>query len=172
MIKDLESKLKKIKLIALDFDGTLTVGAFVISDQDGKESVICSRRDSLGIDLVRRADLEVVVISKEINKVVLKRCQKIGIKCWQGVNTGRNKLQILEAYAKKLGFKSQEICYGGDDVNDIACIRWSGFGFTVKDGHELCKKNAMYVTKSCGGQGAVREVCEKILQAQNKSFDF
>ncbi len=170
MIKSLNQKLKKIKLLALDFDGILTVGGYVIVDQNGVESVVCSRKDGLGIEMIKNAGIAVVVISKEKNQVVEARCEKLNIKCWQGVDTGSDKLKIFQTHAKELGLTPGQICYGGDDVNDIACIEWAGFGFTVADGHALCKKKVDYITKTEGGRGAVREVCEMILQAQGKNI--
>lgn len=168
MLVDLKKKLKKIKLVALDFDGVLTYRGFVIFREDGKESVICSRRDSLGINMLQKNGIDVIVISKEINGVVAKRCEKMKIKCWSGVNTGDNKLEILQSYIKERGFKVDEVCYGGDDVNDVPCLTWAGVGFTVADGHALSKKAAQLVTKAKGGDGAVREVCELILKSQKK----
>ncbi len=163
MNKELLEKFKDIKILALDFDGTLTFGAFVISAQDGRESVICSRRDSLGIDMLQDKGIEAVVISKEKNFVVEARCRKIGIKCWQGVKTSQGKLDILKKYVKKQGFSSAEVCYMGDDVNDIPCIKWAGIGASVADGHKQCKLEADYITKYNGGQGAVREICDILL---------
>ncbi len=160
------AKLKGIKLVALDFDGTLTVGAFVIFNQDGLESVICSRRDSLGINMLKEVGIEVVVISKEVNPVVTARCTKMSIKCWQQVKDGQGKLEVLQSHAKKMKLNQSEVCFGGDDVNDLSCIKWAGFGFTVADGHEFCKKVADYTTEAKGGEGAVREICEMILKAQ------
>ncbi len=172
MTLNLKKKLEKIRLLALDFDGTLTVGAYVVFREDGKESVICSRRDSLGINMLQASGIEAIVISKEINGVVPERCQKMGIKCWHGIKSASSKLQILQSYAKERGLKATEICYGGDDVNDIDCIKWAGFGFTVADGHQLCQKNANFVTKAKGGDGAVREISELILHAQGKPIRF
>lgn len=172
MTATFKKKLKSIKLLALDFDGTLTLGAYVIFKQDGSESVVCSRRDSLGVDMLKKAGVGVVVISKETNPVVEARCKKMGIKCWHGIETGQNKLAILRSYASESKLKAEEICYGGDDVTDIPCLKWSGFGFTVADGHNLCKKAAHYTTKNPGGAGAVREMCELILQAKNKPIGF
>jgi YrbI family 3-deoxy-D-manno-octulosonate 8-phosphate phosphatase len=167
--KGMKDKLKKIKLLALDFDGTMTVGAFVIFREDGMESVICSRRDSYGIlNILPKAGVDIVVISKETNKVVASRCKKIGIKCWHGVDTASDKLEILQSYAQENGFSSEEICYGGDDINDIACLEWVGFSFTVADGHKRCKEMVDYITEAKGGEGAVREVCDLILEAKEK----
>lgn len=168
MKTNLKDKLKKIKLLALDFDGTLTLGAYVIFKQDGSESVVCSRRDSLGVDMVKKAGVEVVVISKETNPVVAARCKKMGIKCWHRVKTGQNKLEILQSYTQERKLDARFVCYGGDDVTDIPSIKWSGFGFTVADGHKLCQKAAQYATKQPGGAGAVREMCDMILEAKGR----
>jgi len=164
----LQEKLKKIRLLALDFDGTLTQGAYVIFREDGKESVICSRRDSLGLLLLQQYGITVIVLSRESSGIVSARCKKIGITCWHGLKDGKSKLDILQAYATQHHIQSEEVCYGGDDLNDIDPMQWVGVSFTVADGHELCKKSANYTTKANGGEGAVREVCEIILNAQGK----
>ncbi len=69
-----------IKLLALDFDGVLTNNK-VIVDENGKESVICSRSDGMGIEMMKNKGIEVIVISKEKNKVVKARCDKFKIPC-------------------------------------------------------------------------------------------
>lgn len=166
--KNMYKELKKIKLLALDFDGTMTVGGLVIVREGGEEMVICSRKDGMGTEMLQKAGIDIIVISKETNGVVLSRCKKLGIKCWHGVDTASDKLEILKSYVKENNLKAENVCYGGDDINDLDCIEWVGFGFTVADGHKLCKKKAKYTTKVKGGEGAVREVCDMILQAQSK----
>jgi 3-deoxy-D-manno-octulosonate 8-phosphate phosphatase (KDO 8-P phosphatase) len=160
--KDLDIKIKKIKLLALDFDGVLTDG-FVYVDQMGREMVRCSRRDTLGLGMLKNKGIEVVVISKEKNSVVKARCKKMQIKCWAGVDSGNNKLFILKKIVKKLGLNPDNVCYVGDDVNDLFCIKYAGFGVTVADGDKKNKKEADYITKRKGGEHAVREICNLIL---------
>lgn len=169
MMKDylLFKKIRKIKLLALDFDGVLTDG-FVYVDKFGLESVRCSRRDSLGIEMLKNNGIEVVVISKEKNPVVSARCKKMNIKCWHGIYDGGGKLIILKTICKKMKLLPEEICYVGDDVNDLPCLDFAGAAITVADGNDKNKKVADYITKRKGGDHAVREICDLILESKGK----
>lgn len=161
----LKSKLLRIKLLASDFDGVMTDG-YVYIDQNGRESVRCSRKDGLGIELLKKAGLEVIVLSKEANQVVKARCDKLKIKCWQGIRNGTGKLNILENMLRMNKLDKNEVCYIGDDLNDIEIIKYVGIGVSVADGHPVAKKFADYITKSKGGYHAVRELAELILKAK------
>lgn len=157
----------QVKLLALDFDGTLTDG-FVYTGQDGNESVRCSRRDGLGINALKRFGIDVVVISTETNSVVAVRCKKLGIESFSGIS-GDKKLDVLKKCMKKKEILRSQIAYMGDDVNDIGCLEFAGVAITVADGHESCKYHADYVTKRTGGNHAVREVCDLILKDRGVS---
>ena len=154
-------KWKDVRFLVLDFDGTLTDG-FVHVDQDGRESVRCSRRDSLGIAMLKERGIRTAVISKEKNGVVAARCAKLGVECHAGVD---DKLTLLKRLLDDKGFDPARVCYVGDDVNDAACIRYVGFGVTVADGAKAAKAAARHVTRANGGDHAVREVCDLILDA-------
>ncbi len=158
-------KLKKIKLLVLDFDGVLTDG-YVYFRQDGMETVRCSRKDSLGINMLQKAGIGVVVISKETNPVVQARCKKMGVDYYFGVGTGANKLEVLKNYIAERDIAAEEVVYVGDDVNDLECLQFAGIGITVADGDEECKSVAQYVTVRDGGKHAVREICDLILKAK------
>jgi len=162
--KKVETKINwaQIKLLALDFDGTLTDG-FVYTDQEGREFVRCSRRDSLGINALKRLGIIVVVISTETNSVVDVRCKKLGIESFSGIS-GERKLFVLARYMEKNRIGQIQVAYMGDDINDIGCLEFAGIAITVADGHELCKDYADYITKKTGGNHAVREVCDLILK--------
>ena len=151
--------------VVVDFDGVLTDGS-VVFGQDGYEMVRCSRRDSLGINMLQENGIKVIVISKEKNPVVKERCKKMGIECWQSVYTEHDKLSVLKQYISKKGISPEEICFVGDDVNDIPCIQFAGIGVTVSNGSPKNKKVADYVTTKKGGDGAVREVCDLILESR------
>jgi len=150
---------RKIKFLVLDFDGVITDNK-VYMDQDGKEMVCCSRADGLGIERIKEAGIKVAVISKEINKVVNARCEKMKIKAFRGVN---NKAGVFEMVLQKFRAEPQQTCYLGNDINDIECIKLAGVGCAVKDAHKLVRKAANYVTKKSGGNGAIREICDLIL---------
>lgn len=173
---DLIDRFKKIKLLALDFDGVMTVGAYVWTDQNGIESVQCSRRDGLGLEMLRKKGAEfglaAVVISKEENPVVAARCRKLQLDYTQGVEHGVAKLDILKAEAQKRGLKLEQVAFMGDDVVDITCMKACGLGIAVADAHPKVLEEADYVTKAEGGRGAAREICEMLLQANGVSIEF
>lgn len=158
---------KSIRALVLDFDGVMTDG-YVYINQNGEESVRCSRRDGLGIDMMRTAEVKVCVLSREKNLVVQKRCEKLKIECRNGIE---DKVSLFKKVAEDYGLKLTECCYMGDDLIDIACIRSAGVGVAVADAHPKAKMAADYVTQACGGTHAVREVCEIIYHAKNRYAD-
>ena len=166
MVRILKELLWPVKLLALDFDGTLTVGSLVFFSQDGKELVICCRRDSLGIAMLKKIGVNVIVVSKETNSVVWARCQKMGIECVYGLGTSEDKLLVLQKYAEELNLLPSQVAFVGDDANDILCMKWAGVSFNVADAHPSTKKAVNCTTKAEGGRGAVREVCDLILEAK------
>jgi len=165
MEKQLLEQLKRIKLLVLDFDGVLTDG-YVYFRQDGMETVRCSRKDSLGTNMLQKAGIGVIVISKETNPIVQARCRKMGVDYHFGVETGAGKLEILNNYMAEKGVVAKEVVYIGDGINDLECLQFVGIGITVADGDEECKSVAQYVTARDGGKHAVREVCDLILKAK------
>lgn len=154
--------LSKIKILFLDFDGVLTDG-YVYIDEDGKEMVRCSRRDSLGLGMLRSKGVTAVVVSKETNAVVAERCKKLMIECFYGVD---NKAVFLRGYLDRWQILPAQAAYVGDDVNDLEAMRAVGAPIAVGDAVPEIKRIALYVTKKKGGEGAVREVCDLILKAK------
>lgn len=167
---NLISKLKKIKLIASDFDGVFTDGT-VFTDQSGIESVQCSRKDGLGIELLKRHGLSLHVISKERNPVVTARCNKLKITCDQAVEKSEGKVEILRRIMHDLNLQREQVAYIGDDLNDIPALKEAGIAITVADGHPAVIKIVDYVTKAFGGKHAIREIVELILTAKGISLN-
>lgn len=155
-------KLKGVELLVLDFDGVLTDNRVEVS-QEGKESVVCHRGDGLGIERLRQESIPVVVISKEANPVVSARCHKLGIPCFQNA---ADKLSVLKQAAKAHNVDLDKVAYVGNDVNDIACIEAVGVGVAVADAHPMVAAVADIVTEAVGGGGAVREICDLILESR------
>jgi len=149
---------KDVLLLALDFDGVLTDGTVYVSE-DGKETVRCSRRDSLGISFVKKRGVKVIVISKEKNSVAAARCGKLGIECFSGVD---DKPTLLKELLARESVDPMRACYVGDDVIDVECMRLVGIGVAVADAVRQAKEAADYVTSAKGGEHAVREVCDLI----------
>jgi len=152
-------RFKNVKLLICDFDGVMTNDT-VIVDQSGKESVICSRCDGLGIEMLKKTGIEILVISKEKNPVVIARCRKLNIKVINGID---DKINILKKEIKNRNIVLDDICYIGNYVNDIDCIKAAGIGVAVADAHPSALDIADYITKKKGGKGAVREICDIIL---------
>ena len=157
----------RVKLMVMDFDGVHTDGR-VFTDQNGVESVVCSRRDGMGLELLSlETDVTCYVISKEINPVVTARCSKLKIKCAQGVNDGEEKSSIFNNLISKFGYSIEETLYMGDDVVDIPPMKIAGISVAVADAHYSVKEIASYVTCAPGGNGAIREICEIIIKAKS-----
>jgi len=151
-----------IRLLVLDFDGVLTDNLVEVNE-DGVESVRCSRADGMGIAEVKRAGIEVVVLSTERNPVVAARCRKLNISHLQGLD---DKLAALRALAGERGLDARQVAYIGNDRNDLECMQWAGLPIAVADAVEEVRGIAVYVATRPGGQGAVREVCDLIVETK------
>lgn len=149
---------KTIDALVCDFDGVFTDNR-VIVHEDGQESVICHRGDGMGIERLREKDLPILVLSREDNKVVKARCDKMKIPCLHGV---KDKKTLLEQWLQEHSFEAQNIIYIGNDINDLACLALAGCGVIVADAHPDVHSEADIILKNKGGQGAVRELCDMI----------
>jgi len=149
-------RFKEIRLVIFDFDGVFTDNNVYVSET-GEETVLCSRADGIGIDILRNLDIPFYVISSEINKVVTIRCEKLGIPCKQGV---LKKINALEELVKKHKIRYSEVAYLGNDINDLECMQKVGYPVAVNNAVKEIKDVAVHTTDSSGGKGAVREFCE------------
>ena len=156
-----EQKIRHIKLLAMDFDGVFTDNR-VFFDENGKETVICDRSDSLGIKMLkeRRPDIKIIVISKEKSKVVNARCDKLKIECKTGID---DKLAMFKKIIDIENVNPEEVAYMGNDINDIDCIQFAGIGVAVSDSAPQVLNVADYITCKKGGRGAIREFIDIVL---------
>lgn len=160
----LKKKFAECKLLALDFDGVLTDNKVYVN-QDGIETVKCDRGDGLGLELLRKyTDVEVLIISKEKNPVVVARAKKLKIKCISGED---DKITVLKKEIKLKKLSLKQVCFIGNDLNDIECLKSVGLGMAVSDSHPLLASIVDYKTTKKGGDGVVREVCELLLLSKN-----
>ena len=150
---------KEVKLVVFDFDGVMTNDC-VILDQNGIESVRCSRADGYGIRMMHEKEIKMVVLSSERNPVVIQRCKKLGLDCIHGV---LKKKDILENYLKENEIDPDKVVYIGNDVNDLPCFPLVGCAVTPADANPKVRNEADFVLIHKGGEGAVRELCEMIL---------
>lgn len=162
--KKVAQQIPKIRLFATDFDGVWTDNRVIFGD-DGSESVICDRSDSLGLKMLKeqRPDIEVIVISKETSAVVKSRCEKLKIPYRTGID---NKIMLFKEIVQEAGLEPGQVAYMGNDVNDLDCIRYAGIGIAVADSDPKVLAVADFVTKKNGGRGAIREIVDIILSGK------
>ncbi len=150
----------KPALVVFDFDGTMTDDRVWV-DAEGHEFVAANRSDGMGIGLLRKAGIPAIVISTEVNKVVEARCRKLGIPVVQGV---QDKTVVLSQYLAEQKIDPQQVVYVGNDVNDLPCFPLVGCAVAVADAHPSVLRQADFILSRNGGFGAVRELCDRILQ--------
>ena len=150
----------RVRLLLMDFDGVLS-DDLVFTDQDGRESVRCSRSDGFGLSLLReKTDIQAAVLSREENPVVSARCRKLKLEVFQGV---KQKDQALKDLIAERGWNPAEILYIGNDLPDLAVLPLVGFFAAPADAHPEVLRRADLTLKHKGGRGAVRELCERLL---------
>ena len=155
----------KIQCIAFDFDGVFTDNS-VYTDQNGTEMVRCDRSDGIGLARLSSIGVSSAVISTETNPIVQVRCQKLKILCYHGVSDKLNKIkQVLEQYK----ITPKHVAFVGNDINDLTALNYVGFPITVADAYPEVKEVACWCTTKPGGYGAVREICDRIVNAHENN---
>jgi 3-deoxy-D-manno-octulosonate 8-phosphate phosphatase (KDO 8-P phosphatase) len=159
----LKEKASKLKLLILDIDGVLTDGRLFF-DNEGNEYKCFHARDGHGIKLLRQTGVEVAVISGRKSQSVAIRMKMLGVEyVYQGYENKRGAFaEILE----KTGVAPEHSAFIGDDVLDLPVMSRVGLSIAVNDANFAVKERADWCTSLPGGQGAVREVCDLIMQAQ------
>lgn len=161
--EDLQQRLRQIRAIALDVDGVLTDGGLWWGPNGEEWKRFCFA-DIMGISLARRAGLKIGLISGEDSPFVDRYAAKMKI---EFVAKGRrDKASALAEMAGAISTGLAQICYVGDDVNDVAPMEIAGVSAAPATASRIALAHAAIVTKSPGGNGAVREVIEAILSAQ------
>ncbi|MGW8287305.1 MAG: KdsC family phosphatase [Desulfobulbales bacterium] len=156
-------KAKGLKLLLLDVDGVLTDGTITYT-HEGTEIKSFHTRDGFGIRLLLESGIEVGLITARESEAVKRRVQDLGLK--HVFQKTKNKLEVFDQLLKELGLEPTEVGYMGDDWLDLPLLVRVGFAATVADAVPEVLQIAHYVTRRKGGQGAVREVCELILEAK------
>ena len=164
--KSLAATLKRIRLFATDVDGVLTDAGMYYSES-GEELKKFNTRDGMGIKLLQRAGLITAIVTQERTKLVAWRGEKLMMpEVHQGVT---DKLSLVREMAARHGLSMDEVAYIGDDINDLATLKAVGFSATPADGMPAVVEAVDYVCVKKGGEGAVREIIEMILKAQQKA---
>jgi 3-deoxy-D-manno-octulosonate 8-phosphate phosphatase (KDO 8-P phosphatase) len=155
--------LRQIRLFATDVDGVLTDGGMYYAES-GDEWKKFNTRDGMGIKLLQRAGIITAIVTQERTKLVARRAEKLAIpELHQGV---MDKLSLVRDMAVRYGLTLSQVAYIGDDINDLETLKAVGFSATPADGMPQIAAAVDYICKKKGGEGAVRELTEMILDAQ------
>ncbi|WP_336642199.1 acylneuraminate cytidylyltransferase [Microbacterium sp. USHLN272] len=148
-----------VRAVVTDFDGVHTDDTAII-DADGGERVRVSREDGMGVALLRRAGIPMLILSTEQNPVVRARAEKLRVPVLHGID---DKEQALRAWAADAGIRLDDVAYLGNDVNDLPAMRIVGWPVAVANAHPRVLAAARVVLTRTGGNGAVRELVERVL---------
>ena len=163
MTPDVRERARKVRLVAMDVDGVLT-DAGMYYTENGDELKKFNTRDGMGVARIRAAGLKTAILTGESTQVVQRRGEKLKIDhIFIGVSY---KLTCMRRLLEELGLTLEQVAYIGDDVNDHELLCHVGLAVAVRDAARLPKSVAHLITEAKGGEGAVRELCEIILEAQ------
>jgi N-acylneuraminate cytidylyltransferase len=158
---------EKIGLLVLDFDGVLTDNR-VWTDETGHEMVAASRSDSLIMSRMKKAGIDVVILSSETNPVVSARAKKMDVPAVQGVGL-EDKAGVLKKLIADHRVDASGVVYLGNDINDLPCFDLAGWAVAVADALPEVVQAADHVLQKNGGHGAVRELCDLILSHKEEN---
>ncbi len=156
---------KPIRLLMCDVDGVLTDGHIYYSHPTSEQFAF-HVHDGVGLMLLKHAGIEVAIITTSQSPVIQPRMNFLGIdELHQGI---RKKITTFEHLLDKYNLKPEMTAYIGDDIPDLPVIKQVGLGVAVANAHHHVRDAAHWITQNPGGHGAVRELCDLILTAQNK----
>ncbi|MFO0772300.1 MAG: HAD hydrolase family protein [Nitrospiraceae bacterium] len=159
----LQRILRGIRLFATDVDGVLTDAGMYYSES-GDEFKKFHTRDGMGIKLLQKAGIITAIITQESTKMVMRRAQKLTIpEVHQGAY---DKLSVLHDLVARHGITLEQVAYIGDDVNDLPALKAVGLSASPADGMPVVHSVVRYICRKNGGEGAVRELADLILDAQ------
>ncbi|MDA1091353.1 MAG: HAD hydrolase family protein [Proteobacteria bacterium] len=155
--------LSRVRLLSLDVDGVMTDGGLYYS-ADGQVQRKYNVKDGVGIKRVIEAGIQVVIISAGASGSIPERAATLGI---EHVFTGvEDKLVVLESLCEKLGINLEESAHMGDDINDVALLEAVGCPIAVADAQPEAWAAALIITEKNGGAGAIREICDSLVEAR------
>lgn len=161
--RELEEAFARVRLLAFDCDGVLT-GSELIYDANGDDQHVFNVRDGHGLLLCKQAGVKLLLLTGRQSRSVEKRAQELRFDFI--MQAARHKGPMLRAECAQLGLSPEEICYIGDDINDLGAMAFAGLSIAPADAVPEVLDAVKFVTETKGGKGAVREVCERILKAK------
>ena len=158
----------KIRLVIFDVDGVLTDSGIYFTD-DGREIKKFNSKDGLGLSWLAQTDITVAIITGRNSPIVAERMKALKI---NHVYQGRmNKLETYHNLLDALQLNHSQVAYVGDDTIDVPIMKECILPIAVADAHSSAKSAAKWITDNKGGYGAGREVCDLLLESQNKMVD-
>lgn len=155
--------MNDIKLIVLDVDGTLTDGRITL-DNNGIESKSFNVKDGLAIAQAIKIGIDIIIVTGRNSEITNIRSKELGIKeVYQGI---KDKITFVTPIILKKSITMEDVAYIGDDINDLAIMKNVAFPACPSDASIEVKKISKFVSSFAGGEGAVREIIEHILQAK------
>ncbi len=154
--------MNKFELIVFDFDGVMTDNCVYVFE-DGREAVKCNRADGLGFNMLRKSGYEMLILSTEENCVVAKRAAKLKLKVLHGI---KDKKSTLENYCADKGIDSQQVCFIGNDINDLEVMNWAGYGACPSDAYPEILEISNLILKRKGGTGVIREFADLLMKGE------
>ena len=159
----MREKAAKVRMLALDVDGILTDGRLYFTET-GQELKAFNSRDGLGLKMLMDNGYQLALITGRISQAVKHRAEQLGIEhVYQGQG---NKLPAYMELVEKLGLADDEVCYAGDDWIDLPVLDRVGLAVTVADAEPEVISRVHWVTSRPGGRGAVREICNLLLESR------
>ena len=152
---------KEIKALVMDFDGVLTDNK-VIVNEDGSESVICSRDDGYAIEKIKELGIITLILTREKNNIVIARARKLDTEIIKGE---KEKLETLKKWCLKNDIFPEGLAYIGNDLPDIECLEYAKFSFCPADAFVIVRKKAEFILSKKGGDGCIREILEDYILA-------
>lgn len=162
-MRALLEKAKKIRLLICDVDGVFTDGLLYLGPQ-GTEYKPFHIHDGLGIKHLLSTGVEVAIITSRHSEIVENRMRDLGIK--HIYQNQQKKLPAFHDLLKKLQLTPEAVAYVGDDLPDVPLLLRAGLAITVPNADAFVKGHVHWQTTAAGGHGAIREICELIMQAQ------
>jgi 3-deoxy-D-manno-octulosonate 8-phosphate phosphatase (KDO 8-P phosphatase) len=161
-VKELETRLRRLRLVIFDFDGVFTDNRVWVNER-GEEMLAFSRSDGLGLRRLDETEVPYLIVSTEPNPIVGARAAKLRAACVQGVD---DKLAVVRGEAGRLTIPLDDVAYVGNDVNDADCLRAVGLPVVPSDAWPEVRGLARWVLERPGGAGCVREFCDAVWEAR------
>lgn len=153
---------RQVSFLGIDFDGVMTDNTVFVFE-DGREAVRCSRLEGFGLRRLTDAGVAAAIISTEANRVVSARAAKLKLPCYQNID---DKVAAFSDILAERGLDWEQAAFIGNDTNDAEVLKRVGLPVVVADAHECLNALRAFRTSRCGGDGAVRELCDAIANAR------